>query len=171
MKMKIDHPIITGVVLDKEGPLENKTLERIEQIGLELSDKLNGTVIQTIKNQRETQIKRGAIKAIVRSLKWILIGGGPIFFFIRAIYLGSTGGDCFGTINPGFSWFLLFLEIFVSGTTGVSALLGLALLKLSKENVVVSGKVSLKNLILFTGVSSYSIHFVRVGIWIGLCVI
>jgi flavodoxin len=171
MSIKIVHPVITGVVLDKEGPLESKTLERIEQIGLELSDGLNGTVIQANKNQGDMQVKRGSVKSIMNYLKWILIGGGPIFFFIRAIYLASTGGDCFGTINPNFSWLLLILEIVISGITGTSAILSVTLLTINKERVISSVKFRLKNLILFTGGSSYLVHFVRVGIWIAFCVI
>ncbi|MFX0076520.1 MAG: flavodoxin family protein [Candidatus Hermodarchaeota archaeon] len=171
MKMKIVHPIITGIVLDKEGPLENKTLERVEQIALELSDRLNGTAMLTNKNQGDMQTNSKSIKSIMNYVKWILIGGGPIFFFVRAIYLASTGGDCFGTINPGFSWFLLLLEIIFSGITGVSAILSLTLPKIRKEWVVISGRFSLKNLVIFTGVSSYLVHFIRVGIWIALCII
>jgi flavodoxin len=171
MKLKIIHPVITGIVLDKEDPLQLKTLERIEQIGLEISDKLNGTVMMTNKNEEDLEIKRRSIKAILNYLKWILIGGGPIFFFIRALNLASTGGDCFGTIIPGVSWFLLLLEIIISGLTGVFAILALNLLKLRREKGVTLGRFNIKKLILFTGVSSYSIHFIRVGIWITLCVL
>lgn len=171
MKLKIIYPVITGTVLDKEGPLQIKTLERVEQIGLELSDKLNGIETLRAKNQEDMEIKRKSIKGILNYLKWILIGGGPIFFFIRALNLASTGGDCFGTINPGFSWFLLQLEIIISGITGISAILTLVLMKLRRESEVTVGRFNLKRLILFTGVSSYSIHFIRVGIWITLCVL
>ena len=171
MKLKIIYPVITGLVLDKEGPLQYKTLERVEQIGLELSDKLNGTAMLTNKNQEELEIKRRLIKCILNYLKWILIGGGPIFFFIRALNLASTGGDCFGKINPGFSWFLLLLEIIISGITGVSSILALTQLKLWREKELTFGKLDLKRLILSTGVSSYSFHFIRVGIWITLCVL
>ncbi|NHJ22859.1 MAG: FprA family A-type flavoprotein [Candidatus Lokiarchaeota archaeon] len=171
MRMKIMYPVITGIVLEKEGPLQSKTLERIEQIGLELSDKLNGTAMLTNKNQEGMEIKHRSIKGILNYLKWILIGGGPIFFFSRALNLASTGGGCLGTIIPGFSWFLLVLELTISGLSGVFAILALTLLKLKRDRGVTLGRFNLKRLILFTGVSSYSIHFIRVGIWITLCVL
>jgi hypothetical protein len=164
MKVEILHPPITGVTLDKEGPLQYKTQDSIEQIGLEISDKLNGNIVNS-------KVKNNMIKRNLNFLKWVLIGGGPIFFFIRALGLASTGGDCFGRINPGFSWFLLLLEIIISGITGVSAIISLILLKLSRERIVISRHFSLKKIILITGVSAYSIHFIRVGIWIVLCVI
>ncbi|MFX0011422.1 MAG: flavodoxin domain-containing protein [Candidatus Hermodarchaeota archaeon] len=171
MKMKIVHPVITGIVLDKEGPLQYKTLERVEQIGLELSDKLNGTDALTGKDRGDMDIKHRSIKRILNYLKWILIGGGPIFFFIRALNLASTGGGCLGTIIPGISRFLLLLEIIISGITGFSAILTLTLLKLMKYREASLGRLNLKRLILFMGISSYLIHFIRVGIWITLCVL
>ncbi|UCD00673.1 MAG: flavodoxin domain-containing protein [Promethearchaeota archaeon] len=41
MKLKIVHPIIAGIVLDKEGPLKNATLDLMEQVGLKISDNVN----------------------------------------------------------------------------------------------------------------------------------
>jgi flavorubredoxin len=39
--VKIIHPIIAGIVLDKEGPLEQSTSMTMEKIGLSISEKLN----------------------------------------------------------------------------------------------------------------------------------
>jgi len=166
MKLKIIHPIITGIVLDKEGPLQVKTQERVEQIALEISDKINGDFMVSKQNQEKSKTK-----SIFNYLKWILLGGGPIFFFIRALYLASTGGDCFGTINPSLSWFLLILEVAISGITGINAVVSLILLEIGKKKLVISRMFSLKNMLQVTGISSYLIHFIRVGIWIAFCVI
>ena len=40
LKMNIIHPIITGVVMDIEGPLEDDTLPKMEKHGLEIAKKL-----------------------------------------------------------------------------------------------------------------------------------
>jgi flavorubredoxin len=41
MKVRLVYPTITGIVLDKEGPLENSTSTTMEQIGLVISEKVN----------------------------------------------------------------------------------------------------------------------------------
>jgi flavorubredoxin len=41
MKLKIVYPLITGIVLGKEGPLEKDTLNKMEKTGLEIAEKLN----------------------------------------------------------------------------------------------------------------------------------
>ncbi|MFX1447973.1 MAG: flavodoxin domain-containing protein [Promethearchaeota archaeon] len=166
MKLKIIHPAITAIVLDKEGPLEPNIIDRIEQIGLGISEKLETTIYPG-----DRELKTSTFKSILNSTKWILIGGGPIFFFIRALYLATTGGDCFGTINPGCSWFLLILEITISGITGVTAILSLIFMKIGKKGLIDLDTFSLKNFILLTGVSSYITHFIRVAIWITLCIL
>ena len=38
MKLRIIHPTISGIVLDKEGPLEDNTLELMEQVGINISE-------------------------------------------------------------------------------------------------------------------------------------
>ena len=44
MNIRVIHPIITGIVLNKEGPLEDSTSSSIEQIGLSISEKMNSKV-------------------------------------------------------------------------------------------------------------------------------
>jgi flavorubredoxin len=44
MKVKLVFPIITGIVLGKEGPLEDNTLTKMEEIGLEIAEKLNKSI-------------------------------------------------------------------------------------------------------------------------------
>lgn len=55
MKLKIVHPIITGIVLDQEGPLKDATLDLMEQVGLNVSDKVNNSNTQSELN-REIKI-------------------------------------------------------------------------------------------------------------------
>jgi flavorubredoxin len=40
MKVKLIHPIITGIVNGREGPLRDSTLTKLEEIGLEIALKL-----------------------------------------------------------------------------------------------------------------------------------
>ena len=47
LKLKIIHPFISGIVLGQEGPLKEKTLEKMEQIGLNISVKINNSRIQS----------------------------------------------------------------------------------------------------------------------------
>jgi len=109
INLKIIHPTITGVVLDKEGPLQGTTSEMMEQVGLNISDKINNHSIQKSTNQGTDNLKNSNFDLYLNRFKWILLGGGPIFFLIRALQLASTGGDSFGKINPIFSWFLYIL--------------------------------------------------------------
>ncbi|MFW9783905.1 MAG: flavodoxin family protein [Candidatus Heimdallarchaeota archaeon] len=171
LNFKLLHPIITGIVLDKEGSLQDKTLDKIEQIGLQISEKINLNGRDNNIRHREKELENPKIKMILNCIKWILIGGGPIFFFIRAIYLASTGGDCFGTINPTYSWILLELEIFISGFTGVSGIVLLIVLKTYDNHIIIQRKFSLKKILLCTGIACYAVHFTRVAIWITLCII
>ncbi|MFW9865281.1 MAG: flavodoxin domain-containing protein [Candidatus Thorarchaeota archaeon] len=172
MKLTIIYPPITGIVLNKEGPLEDRTLNNIEQIGLRISEKINNGAMNINKNQVHRKSESPRYRIILNRLKWILVGGGPIFFFIRAIYMASTGGDCFGTINPLGSWFLLLLEIIISGIAGITALFCLNLWRKNKRVIFTDfEKRRLKQFVLIAGVCSYSAHFVRVAIWIILCVI
>jgi len=41
MKIKIIRPYITGIVLNKEGPLRDNTLSKMEKIGLDIAEQLN----------------------------------------------------------------------------------------------------------------------------------
>ncbi|UCD00674.1 MAG: hypothetical protein JSV23_07220 [Promethearchaeota archaeon] len=107
-------------------------------------------------------------KKILYQLKWILLGGGPIFFFVRAIYLASTGGDTFSTINPIFSWFLLFSEISLSGIAGSVGIICLILWKEELNQIKLQYKKNLKKIGFFTGISTYVVHFIRVAIWLSL---
>jgi flavorubredoxin len=44
MKIRLIQPIITGIILNKEGPLEDSTSSSMEQIGLIISEKMNSEV-------------------------------------------------------------------------------------------------------------------------------
>jgi flavodoxin len=52
IKIEIIHPTITGIVLDQEGPLKDATLDLMEQVGLNISDKVNNNKIQSKLNKR-----------------------------------------------------------------------------------------------------------------------
>ncbi|MFX1306616.1 MAG: flavodoxin family protein [Promethearchaeota archaeon] len=171
MKMEIIHPPITGIVFDKEGPLKKNTSDVMEQIGLKISDKLNNNVIHEKHTYKNNELKKANSYIFLNRIKWILLAGGPLFFFIRALYMASTGGDCFGTINPLFSWFLLLSEITISGIAGFSGIFGLLLRIKGEKQRIITKKVYLHRIILFAGFLSYIIHFIRVAIWISLCVI
>jgi len=113
-------------------------------------------------------MNKSSVNQYFKQLKWILLGGGPIFFFVRAIYIASTGGDTFSTINPIFSWSLLFSEITLSGIAGCVAIIGLILWKRELNQIQLKYKQNLKRIVLFTSVSTYIIHFIRVTIWLSL---
>ena len=172
MKLKIIYTTITGFVLDKEGPLRENTSYIMEQVGLNISDKLNNNINnQRIVHQDSKNLKNSSVNSNFNRLKWILLGGGPIFFFIRALYLAITGGDCFGTINPIFSWFLLSLEIGLSGIVGITGIIGLALWLKAENQIKIHKKKILRNIVLLGGITTYIVHFIRVAIWLSLCVI
>jgi len=46
IKIKILHSTITGIVLDQEGPLKDNTLDLMEQVGLNISNKINNSITQ-----------------------------------------------------------------------------------------------------------------------------
>lgn len=171
MKLKIIHPTFTGIVLNKEGPLQENTSDMMEQAGLNISDKVNISNTQKEINQGIKYLKNSSINLYLNQLKWILLGGGPIFFFIRALYLASTGGDCFGAINPIFSWILLLLEIGLSGIIGTAGITGLLLWKREANRTVILKKLNIRKVVLLGGITTYIVHFVRVTIWIILCVL
>ncbi|MFX1325744.1 MAG: flavodoxin family protein [Promethearchaeota archaeon] len=171
LNFKLVHPIISGIVLDKEGPLQDRSLDKIEQIGLQISENISINGVNIHRPQGEKELRSSKIKVALNFIKWLLIGGGPIFFFIRALFLASAGGDCFGSINPVGSWVLLVLEIVISGFTGIFGIGGLIVLKRGKNQNIIQEKWKLKRIILLTGVISYTVHFIRVVIWIILCVI
>jgi hypothetical protein len=110
-------------------------------------------------------------KSYLIKLKWIILIGGSLFFFIRAIYMASTGGDYFGTINPVFSWFLLSSEISFSGTTVIIGISGFIMYLKKNRTLEVLEKFNIPKIVIFTGITSYSIHFIRVALWIFFCVI
>ena len=85
-----------------------------------------------------------SVKQFLNQLKWFLLGGGPIFFLVRAIYLASTGGDTFSIINPIFSWFLLFSEISLSGIVGCVGIVGFILWKKELNQIKLQVKKNLK---------------------------
>ena len=109
-----------------------------------------------------------SLNQLLKQIKWVLLGGGPIFFLIRALYLASTGGDTFSTVNPIFSWFLLFSEISLSGIAGSMGILGLILWKRDANQIRLQCKKNVKKTVLFAGISTYVIHFIRVAIWLSL---
>jgi len=43
VKLKIINPIITGIVIDKEGPLKENTLNTMEKLGIRLSNNINNS--------------------------------------------------------------------------------------------------------------------------------
>jgi flavodoxin len=51
IKVKIIHPIITGIVLDQEGPLKDVTLDLMEQVGLNISDNVKNSKMQSELNR------------------------------------------------------------------------------------------------------------------------
>ncbi len=171
MKIHFIHETITGFVLGKEGPLKENTSNKMEQIGLEMSEKINNG---HIKENFDTRFKIGkkiTLRQSFNKLKWLLLVGGPIFFSIRALYLSSTGGDCFVSIIPLFSWFLLISEIVISGIAGFCGTTGLILWINEEKQPLKLKKFRFPEIVLFTGFASYSLHFVRVVIWISLCLI
>jgi flavodoxin len=46
IKAEIIHSTISGIVLNQEGPLKDNTLDLMEQIGLNISDKVNNNIFQ-----------------------------------------------------------------------------------------------------------------------------
>jgi flavodoxin len=171
MKLKIIHPTITGIVIDKEGPLKENTLEIMEKVGLDISNKVNNSKFQKVINQGIKNSKNSNFKLYLNRFVWILLAGGPIFFLIRAIQLASTGGDNFATINPIFSWFLLLLEIVLAGITGITGIIGLILWIKFENRSKLQKKLYLRKMILIFGIMTYVIHFIRVAIWLSLFVI
>ena len=107
-------------------------------------------------------------KTTMIALKWILLVGGPLFFLIRAIYMATTGGDHFGMINPIMSWILLLSEIMISFA---AVFWGSYKFFSSRKQGLKIDTVYMPKMIVYSGVASYSVHFIRVAIWISLFVI
>ena len=107
-------------------------------------------------------------KTTMIALKWILLVGGPLFFLIRAIYMATTGGDHFGMINPVMSWILLLSEITISFA---AVYCGSFKFFSSRKQGLKIDEINMSKIILYSGVASYSVHFIRVAIWISLFVI
>lgn len=167
MNMKKIHPLISEIVLNKEGTLFDSTFKTTEQIGIFISNSLIHNQIDEDLNGSELKIS----KIYLKRLKWILLVGGSLFFCIRAIFMTSTGGDCFGRINAPFSWFLLSSEIAFSGFTVIIGMIGLALFLKENQARILAERLKIPQIIIFTGITSYSVHFIRVAIWIVLCVL
>ncbi|MHA2429940.1 MAG: hypothetical protein ACXACC_02790 [Promethearchaeota archaeon] len=103
-------------------------------------------------------------------LQWLLLGGGPLFFFIRAITLISAGGDCLSSLNPFFSWFMLLSELVISGITGIVSLI----LWIKGPNFSQTSKLRKpfsRKIVLFAAVTTYIIHLIRASLYILICVI
>ena len=113
-------------------------------------------------------MNQSEVKLFLNKSKWILLTGGPLFFFIRAIYLTSTGGDTFSTINPVLSWIFMFTEMSFSGIAVSAGIIGLISWKREPNQITLQHKNNLKKIILCTGVSTYIVHFIRVAIWLSL---
>jgi len=113
-------------------------------------------------------MNKSNVKLFLNHSKWIILAGGSLFFLIRALYLASTGGDTFCTINPVFSWILLFTEISFSGITVSVGIVSLISWTKELNQIKLLHKRNLKNVVLFTGISTYIVHLIRVAIWLSL---
>lgn len=171
MKIEIIYSPITGIILGKEGPLKENTSDLMEQIGLNISDILNNNLLDRDKPHRTKKLKKSKDFVFLNRLKWLLLSGGPLFFFIRALYFVSIGGDCFGTINPLFSWFLLISGVITSGIAWLSGIISLLLWIKGEKQISFIIKRHLQRIILYAGFLSYVVHFIRVAFWISLCMI
>lgn len=109
-----------------------------------------------------------SIKKFMNQSKWVLLGGGPLFFLVRALYFVITGGDTFSKINPIFSWFLLYSEILLSAIAASIGIIGLVSWKKELNQLKLLSKRNLKMTLIFAGISTYIVHFIRVAIWLSL---
>ncbi|MFX0019613.1 MAG: flavodoxin domain-containing protein [Promethearchaeota archaeon] len=170
MKILIIHPTITGLVIDKEGPLKENSLPKMENIGLNIAEKLNDNMREQSHENKHEFSKTKSVFLRWNRLQWLLLGGGPIFFFIRAITLISAGGDCLSVLNPFFSWFMLLLELVISGITGIVSLIlwikGPNLSQKFKLRKIFSRKVVLSSVFM-----TYIVHLIRATLYILICVI
>lgn len=157
MKMKMIHPIIIELIKNKDGTIKNKIFVNMEQVGLNISLKLDNDKHKFLNKPK-----------ILKYSKLIIFGGGPIFFFIRAVQLAVLGGDTFSTLNPIGSWILLSMEITFSGIAGTLALVSLLFELCHKKELKFLIKIKAQNLYLIIGVSSYMLHFIRVTIWLSI---
>ena len=170
MKIKIIHSTISGLVVDKEGPLQENSLNKMEKIGLNIAEKLNNDIKEQSQEKKNglPQTKNAYLRW--NRLQWLLLGGGPLFFFIRAITLISAGGDCLSALNPFFSWFMLLLELVISGLTGIVSLIlwikGPNLSQKFKLRKIIPRKV-----VFFSVVITYIIHLIRASLYLLICVI
>ncbi|MFX0180547.1 MAG: flavodoxin family protein [Candidatus Hodarchaeota archaeon] len=173
MKVKIIHSTISGLVIEKEGPLQENSLNKMEKIGLNIAEKLNNQISEhknTIHNTN-TLIRNKHLNILLRwnRLKWLLLGGGPLFFFIRAITLISVGGDCLKAMNQFFSWFMLLLELVISGLAGISS----SVLWIKVPYLIQTFKLRMlfsRKVVLFVIISTYMIHLIRASLYITICV-
>jgi flavodoxin len=161
VNMEIIHPVISGIPTSVEGPLEGDLQSKMEEIGLEISNKY-----------RVEKTEREGLRVLVKwnRFKWLLVGGGPLFFFIRAIQLALTGNGCLGEMGLLFSWVLVFFEISISGVAALGGLLRWMKGNLPKRNGIWKSWFSRK-FVLLSVVGTYMLHFIRVILWISFCVI
>jgi len=170
MKIVIIHSNITGFVIDKEGPLKESSLNKMENVGLNIAEKLNNDIRGQFHENKNGMPKTENILLRWNRLQWLLLGGGPLFFFIRAITLISAGGDCLSALNPFFSWFMLLLELVISGITGIISLI------LWIKGPYISQRFKLRKLfsrkiVLFAVFTTYIIHLIRASLYLLICVI
>jgi hypothetical protein len=130
----------------------------MEQTGLKISEKLNNYDFRKELNNSR----------ILRYLKLILFGGGPIFLFIRAIQLASSGGDTFANTNLIGSWTLLSMEIGFSAIASIIALASLIYRIRYKKELKILSEVRAQKVLLLAGIITYALHFLRVAIWLSL---
>jgi hypothetical protein len=97
-----------------------------------------------------------------------IISWWTIVFLIRAIYMATTGGDHFGMINPIMAWILLLSEITISFA---AVYWGSFKFFASRKQGLKIDSINMPKMIIYSGVASYSMHFIRVVIWISLFVI
>ncbi|MFX0140517.1 MAG: flavodoxin domain-containing protein [Candidatus Hodarchaeota archaeon] len=170
MKIEIIHSVISGLVVDKEGPLQENSLNKMEKIGLNIAEKLNNDIREQSHENKNEMPRTENILLRWNRLQWLLLGGGPLFFFIRAITLISAGGDCLIALNPFISWFMLLLELVISGITGIVNLIiwikGPHLSRAFKLRRLFSRKVVYSSV-----VTTYIIHLFRASLYILICVI
>ncbi len=100
---------------------------------------------------------------------WLLILVGPSIFFIRAIMLWAAGGDCLIHIAPETGWFALGVEFIVGGFTTVSCIYCIyrkvPFFKEGSDRQLILGII-----ILIVATISFTIHLIRFGIYLELCV-
>ena len=98
-------------------------------------------------------------------LRWILLGCVPLFFFLRGIHLILTGGGWIAKSSQPIHWILLFLEIFIAAFAAYGCFY------VWYKNYYISNKKIIQKSIFIRTIisaiiSTFIIHFIRVGFWI-----